>query len=116
MLEYIEREVALNKIKKLQKTDPATVGKKQFSEGYFYGLDEAEIVLLQTPTADVAEVKHGKWIKHKLNQKAVEEYNKMKVGKKINGNSIYWTCSCCDSWGKPIQKYCPICGAKMDKE
>ena len=56
MAEYIEREAVLNRIQKLQGTDTATVGKKQFSEGFFLGLDEAEIVILQTPTADVAEV------------------------------------------------------------
>ena len=95
--EYIEREVALNKIKKLQKTDPATVGKKQFSEGYFCGLDEAEIVLLQTPTADVAEVKHGKWIKDRN----------------------CYTCSECGFYyfaNNSKANYCPNCGAEMDKE
>ena len=114
--EYIEREVALNKIKKLQKTDPATVGKKQFSEGYFCGLDEAEIVLLQTPTADVAEVKHGKWIKHRPNPKAMDEFHKMGIGKAMNRNSIFWTCSFCGSWGTPAHNYCPMCGAKMDNK
>lgn len=113
MPEYIEREALKEYIK--------NHFKKLIDEGYVYdeifdSNAEFSRIIDEQPTADVTEVKHGKCIKHKLNQKAVEEYNKMKVGKKINGNSIYWTCSCCDSWGKPIQKYCPICGAKMDKE
>lgn len=64
MPEYIKREAVLNRIQELQGTDPATVGKKQFSEGFFFGLDEAEIVILQTPTADVAEVVRCKDCKH----------------------------------------------------
>ncbi|MGN0114845.1 MAG: hypothetical protein ACI396_05920 [Acutalibacteraceae bacterium] len=56
MAEYIEREAALKRIKELQKTNPNTVGKKQFADGYFCGLDESEIILNQISAADVAEV------------------------------------------------------------
>lgn len=56
MARYIDADKALKRIKELQETDPATVGKKQFAEGFFCGLDEAEVVLLQAPTADVVEV------------------------------------------------------------
>ena len=56
MAEYIEREALLNRIKTLQETESATVGKKQFADGYFLGLDEAEIIAMQAPAADVVEV------------------------------------------------------------
>ena len=110
--EYIEREVALNKIKKLQKTDPATVGKKQFSEGYFCGLDEAEIVLLQTPTADVQEVRHGKNI---TKIKPVDEFECSECGFicEICENIYYDDCICHREYNP---EFCPNCGAKMDKE
>lgn len=50
------------------------------------------------PTADVVEVRHGRW--------------------KNGGNGLYDTCSACD---KEIylaipMNYCPECGARMDKE
>lgn len=64
-------------------------------------------VLIQAPTADVVEVRHGYW----------------KWEKKIEPmaqNRLY--CSCCDKecLGKnnyyELSKYCPHCGAKMDGE
>ena len=53
------------------------------------------------PAADVAEVKHGKWI---------AEYERQ-------GN--YSHCSLCDcrcAGYTPNYKFCPNCGAKMDLE
>ncbi|MBQ6846385.1 MAG: hypothetical protein IJO61_04565 [Oscillospiraceae bacterium] len=52
MPEYIEREAVLSRIKTLQETESATVGKKQFADGYFWGLDEAEIITRQVPAVD----------------------------------------------------------------
>ncbi len=63
MAKYIDADKALKRIKELQETAPSTVGKKQFAEGFFCGLDEAEAVLIQAPAADVVEVKHGYWSK-----------------------------------------------------
>ena len=113
MPEYIEREAL--------KEDIKNHFKKLIDEGYVY--DEifesnAEIsrIIDAQPTADVAEVKHGKWIKHRPNPKAMDEFHKMGIGKAMNRNSIFWTCSFCGSWGTPAHNYCPMCGAKMDKE
>lgn len=52
----------------------------------------------QTPAADVVEVRHGRW--------------------KNGGNGLYDTCTAC---GEEIylaipMNYCPLCGARMDKE
>ena len=61
------------------------------------------------PAADVAEVKHGKWI-----GKQLDNFRKYEV-----------TCSNCgwigienyDSYNEPSDfNYCPNCGAKMDLE
>lgn len=75
MAEYIEREAAMNAV--------------------------AEAMFKYIPAADVAEVKHGKWIVTNL------------------GND--WAdaeCSCCGeersfSEYHDFYKYCPNCGAKM---
>lgn len=76
--EYIERAVA----------------KKILANDYAY---TAAKVLDTVPTADVQEVRHGKWIKSKNERK----------------------CSLCGYFYFTNTKsfnYCPNCGAKMDKE
>lgn len=50
------------------------------------------------PTEDVAEVKHGKWIKVYCNKK-----------------TTVYECSCCGHLTLGTSDYC-ICGAKMDGE
>lgn len=58
------------------------------------------------PTADVRDVKHGKWVK---------------VMPRRRGRNATYKCSCCgrlrSSYYNDVQdwEYCP-CGAKMDKE
>lgn len=47
------------------------------------------------PTADVVEVKHGRWIRHKE-------------------NCLYNRCSICCYEHCRENNYCPNCGAKMD--
>lgn len=60
-------------------------------------------VINEAPTADVVEVRHGKWLPHKS-----------KYG---NDNESVYTCSeCGDNIGFQKKTYCPNCGAKMDKE
>ena len=62
---------------------------------YPYGV---EFLLSNIPAADVVEVRHGRW--------------------KNGGNGLYDTCTAC---GEEIylaipMNYCPLCGARMDKE
>ena len=65
----------------------------------------ARKLMEEAPTADVAEVKRGKWIEKE------EVYG-----------DVYYTCSNCNNdWttidGTPqenFMNYCPNCGAKMD--
>ena len=56
----------------------------------------AEQLVNEQPTADVVEVKHGKWI----------------IREPIHMHSI---CSCCGFYNAidPYYKYCPNCGADM---
>ena len=97
--EYVEREVISEGIRKYYYKNPPN---SSYEEGFDCGLDKAQRVILNAPAADVAEVRHGRWI----------EQEKYTFG-------VMYDCSICDnrildnghSWN-----YCPNCGAKMDKE
>ena len=57
-----------------------------------------EAAILKIPVADVAPVRHGRWLPQAvLGQKA-------------------WDCSECKTLGSLHWKWCPVCGAKMDLE
>lgn len=98
--EYIEREAALNAIKNeidnyQPNPDPYSITPYEFVRR---GLNIAYSIIKNQPTADVQEVRHGKWI----------EYD----------NGVQ-TCSECGEeheWQDYRASYCEDCGAKMDKE
>ena len=66
------------------------------------GYEGLKVILEQTPTEDVEDIVHSKWIR-------------------INVNGMYKIkCENCD-YTEPeyiacIRNYCPCCGAKMEKE
>ena len=68
------------------------------------GVAEAIAEVEEAPTADVVEVRHGKWYKH---------------DKKKHGDTCYH-CSVCENYALSdcmiweLTDYCPHCGAKMD--
>lgn len=70
--------------------------------GVWVRYKDVESFIKNAPTADVQEVKHGKWIKRYF------------------GGSPLWdeetVCSECLHTGSEHFSYCPNCGAKMDKE
>ena len=84
MAEYVERE------KVLSKAAPVA--------GCFSDMISAYDVIM-LPTADVAPVRHGRWIKYQI--------------------PPIICCSNCD-WATDVEEknfqYCPNCGAKMDGE
>ena len=82
MTEYIDRRAALDA---LYDANAIT----------YAGLD----ILENIPAADVAPVKHGKWINH-------------------NDDILGLTseCSVCHIEGMLNGNYCPNCGAKMDED
>lgn len=56
------------------------------------------------PTADVVEVRHGRW-----------------MDAESDDGCTVWHCSACSCpvktiGGYPIYRHCPMCGARMDKE
>ena len=88
--EYIEKKTLSKEISSLT----ITVGGKLIFN------DDAKSSVLRVidehPTADVQEVRHGKWI--------------------INSDGYYPYCSECGKEPKEMSEFCPHCGAKMDKE
>ena len=92
MAEYIEREAILREI---ERRESLMVGDKLVS------VDTMKSFIKNRPAADVAPVRHGRWV----------EQEKYTFG-------VMYDCSICDnlildnghSWN-----YCPNCGAKMDK-
>lgn len=98
MAEYIEREAA---IKELMNDAPEQVG---------YSREDAADCIRYMDTADVAPVRHGRWL-HTEEPLGWEDVDCME-------------CSAChDSWiieedycfdDMPLWNYCPSCGAKMD--
>ena len=89
MAEYIEREAAQTECKKYK-----------FSGSYDAFV--VDCILKFIPAADVAPVRHGRWVKK-------EKYT----------FGIMYDCSLCENRildnGHPWS-YCPNCGAKMDLE
>ena len=65
-------------------------------------------------TAEVVEVRHGRWIRQAPNKDYLEALHKEGVALGMGVHSIYWNCSECGGWGGLYHKYCPNCGAKMD--
>ena len=84
MAEYVEREKVLSKAAQVA--------------GCFSDMISAYDVIM-LPTADVAPVRHGRWIKYQI--------------------PPIICCSNCD-WATDVEEknfqYCPSCGAKMDGE
>lgn len=82
MVEYIDKEQLLAHLFSRQ-DEPLDVMKE----------------IAEFPAADVAEVRHGRWIREKWPSGT----HKIK-------------CSECREWNGKQSNYCPNCGARMDKE
>ena len=89
MSRYIDADKLVSIL--LEKNYNSTTGKIDFGDVIY--------LVNSQPTADVQEVKHGKWIKHNHN---VDECSE---------------CGCSSLTVSDMDNcYCPHCGAKMDKE
>lgn len=103
MAEYIERESLRNSVESIDWYNvykgKLTAGAPN-TENALYKASSIYAVIDNVPSADVAPVRHGRWI----------EQEKYTFG-------VMYACSICDnlildnghSWN-----YCPNCGAKMD--
>ncbi len=59
------------------------------------------IQIKDVPSADVAPVRHGHWIKNDPH---------------CDGLAFLWNCSECGEESDEGYRYCPACGARMDGE
>ncbi|BFL38692.1 hypothetical protein [Agathobaculum massiliense] len=99
MKEYIERATVLNLLEKINPVDFGSMFDYEAHGAVQECLREISYGVEDIPAADVAEVRHGRWIENTF-------------------------CSCCGGFdendeGNIIQSfhdYCPYCGARMDKE
>lgn len=74
---------------------------EDFTKAFVRGMELVKKAEKETPTADVQEVRHGRWAH-------------------LGGDE--WCCTCCGfvittegAWEEPAEKYCSYCGAKMDE-
>ena len=100
MSEYIERSALLRTLSK-------EVGYNDDGDQEINS-DTVFIAIESAPSADVAQVVHGKW-------KLLDECSNAGVYCSICHKAVYRE----SAWYKNVHiksKYCPNCGAKMDKE
>lgn len=85
---YIKKSTAL-----------AIIGKHWRSKMYADDAIQAALdeIGCHVPAADVAPVRHGRWLAHRL-----------------DNSYTTWTCSVCGTIGVEAFHYCPNCGCKMD--
>ena len=100
MAEYIEREALRDSVESIDwysvYRGKLTTGAN--SENALYKANDIYSAIDNAPAADVAPVRHGRWLPQVvLGQKA-------------------WDCSECKTLGSPHWKWCPVCGAMMDLE
>ena len=99
MAEYIEREAISEEIRKYYYKNPPNFS---YGEGFDRGLDRAQRAILDAPSADVAPVRHGRWIDK--GEYAVCMECGGRSGTQYDGV-------------EPIPlmtQFCPNCGARMD--
>ena len=94
MAEYIDKEIALSLVQ------PDTPEDEKSTVTIATAKKLVRSIIYRTPTADVAPVVHGKWIRE--------------------DNSLGWVCSRCgrgvNTNPEGIELYCYHCGAKMDEK
>lgn len=94
MPKYIDRESLISNLKDLPEQE-------RIEYMGIYDLVKSQ------PTADVVEVRHGKWLTWE------EQFPDRKPTKK---NNLGVFCNNCHSHADNMTDYCPNCGARMDGE
>lgn len=103
MKEYLDKEVVQEMLENAQ----------IISNGEYYGYCTEDVRLNSIPTADVAEVKHGRWIP-KINHIYIPvEYDENEIP--VLHEYISYHCSLCGREETKKEPYCH-CGTRMDKE
>lgn len=96
MAEYIERKAANEALRECVRAYP---------NSFYGGIEVARTAIRNLPAADVAPVRHGRWVESSI---PCEKY----VCSECGGACWYY-----DYQGDVAKsRYCPNCGAKMDLE
>lgn len=77
--------------------DGAIQGEEVTGNAPMINAHELMCMLHDIPSADVAEVRHGRWV----------EFSPLRN---------MFSCSLCGQWGERLWNYCPNCGSRMDLE
>lgn len=94
MKEYIERAVAIKKFENYRRDC-----EEENDERAAQIFEDCVSELMDLPADDVAEVRRGRWIRDKW-----------------PSGTHKMICSECSEWSNKKSRYCPSCGARMDKE
>ena len=99
---YIERAAVHELVKRIPKYEMFNYDRTTALLGI--DPDDVDSGVDKIPAADVAPVRHGRW-----------------TDAESDDGGTLWHCSMCSYpvktiGGYPIYKYCPMCGARMDKE
>ena len=107
MKDYIERAAVHELVKRLKKYQMFSYDRTKSMIGI--SPDDVDFGVDKIPAADVAEVRHGRWIPSDMGGGEPDE--------------AYICSECEEPWtliaGTPEEnnmRYCPACGARMDKE
>lgn len=104
-------------LKKLEDTSYGYYKTDEYIDGVFAGgISESEIIVMQSPTIEAEPVRHGEWIRKEPNPEFIKKLHELGIAKQLGEASVYWVCSECEKFGILHNKYCPNCGAKMDKK
>lgn len=104
MAEYINRETLLKAVEKMDRLDKESTPYEYNKEGYV-------LLIKNAPTADVVEVKHGKWIQEWELEKGLEDNDEIPYIKCSLCGHIEWNI---DKERNTTPNHCSECGAKMD--
>lgn len=75
-----------------------------------------DLIDIQAKILMIQNTQHAFCIKNNPNKEKMEEYHRLGFGKAMTTNSIFYTCSNCNSWLSLAYVYCPKCGCKLESE
>lgn len=63
----------------------------------------------------IPERQTATWVKNNPNEEVMREFARLGIARGMSSKSTFWTCSNCGSWGSLNFKFCPQCGAKIQR-
>jgi hypothetical protein len=99
----VKRYIDVNKIiKKYEEAAADSYNRKHSPASWSEAYDCIIADLDEEPTADIQEIKHGKWVPHNVIIRSMNAKN--------------YDCSECGEATSRCTPYCPYCGSRMDGE